>query len=907
MNNKKLLTATPKQQNLLNKIIAQHQAGQLDEAELRYKKLLLVLPTDALLLFNLGTLMLQKSHFEEAVQLLGRSLAVAPNQTNAHYNCGLALYNLKRFDEAVSCYKQELMLNPNDSNAHYNCGLALHVLKRIDEAVICYNHAIQLDPNYIMAHFNCGLDLLDLKRFDEAVICFNQAIKLDPNFSNAHYNCGLALYNLKRFDEAIICYKQVLALDPNSSNAHYHYGLALWELKRFDEAIICYKQVLALDPNSSNAHYNCGLALYALKRFDEAISYYKLALALDPNYINAHYNYGIALHDLKRFDEAIICYNQVLELDPHYVDAYFTRGNSFQSLTYLEDAIASYNQALALNPNYTKAYWNKALTKILSGDYLAAWPLYEYRWQDHSMDSIYLPTSRPLLAAKEKVARLFIWAEQGVGDELFFGTMFNEAQQLAELLIVSVDKRLLALFQRSLPDIHFVDKHKALPETDYDYHLPMGSLGQFFRNSLADFKQHSVAYLQAESVRRNELRKTLGSKQTFICGISWQTTAKLDGLDRSLSLEQLALAIAGPSIKLVSLQYGDVNAEIKQLREQHDIEVEQLKSVDNFNDLEGLAALIDACDLVISVDNSTVHLAGALGKEVWVLLPCEANYRWMVDRDDSPWYPSVKLFRQPRFGDWDSVINTISTSLMLKSWQHVINTIGHALMLKTDVTAIDLSVVPESTQLSISKRDQLIALYTQMAEHGYNTVDNQQIQVAFSDMEIIKFKDTVKLIFDHFTVKTLLDYGCGGSNYHQAGFSGERSAVEFFGLDEVFLYEPARNIDARQQADAVICFDVLEHIFITDIPKVIRELFKYSKKVLIVNVACYKARALLPNGENAHITVRPAIWWKGMFDAIAIEYPDISLQLLCSPQYLHAESFDLYKASDWENSEFFET
>jgi hypothetical protein len=207
----------------------------------------------------------------------------------------------------------------------------------------------------------------------------------------------------------------------------------------------------------------------------------------------------------------------------------------------------------------------------------------------------------------------------------------------------------------------------------------------------------------------------------------------------------------------------------------------------------------------------------------------------------------------------------------------------------------------------LSKREQLIALYAQMAESGYNTIDNQKIDVAFSDMEINKFKNYIKNLFEQFEIKTVLDYGCGGSDYQSPGFADELSALEFFGLTEAFLYEPARNIDTRQEADAVICFDVLEHVFISDIPATIRDLFRHSKKLLIVNVALYKARALLPNGENAHITVRPALWWKGMFDAIAIEFPHVSVQILCSPAYLHAESFDLYRAADWEESPFFET
>lgn len=203
------------------------------------------------------------------------------------------------------------------------------------------------------------------------------------------------------------------------------------------------------------------------------------------------------------------------------------------------------------------------------------------------------------------------------------------------------------------------------------------------------------------------------------------------------------------------------------------------------------------------------------------------------------------------------------------------------------------------------KQLQLIDLYTQMANEGYTTIDHQKIETAFSDMEIRAFKEHIRPLFQSNNIKTILDYGCGGSNYDAKGFSFDMSAKEYFGLENVYLFEPARNIDQRQICDAVVNFDVLEHIFVTDVPRIIRELFSLAKRLLIVNVACYPARALLPNGENAHITVRPPLWWKGMFDSIACEFPDVIVQLYCSTGWRKVESFKLMKASEWQNQEGF--
>ena len=204
-----------------------------------------------------------------------------------------------------------------------------------------------------------------------------------------------------------------------------------------------------------------------------------------------------------------------------------------------------------------------------------------------------------------------------------------------------------------------------------------------------------------------------------------------------------------------------------------------------------------------------------------------------------------------------------------------------------------------------SKQQALIDLYATMAKDGYETADNQHVEVAFSDMEVRAFKDLVQPLLARFEVKSLLDFGCGGSDYLAPNFSDGMNAKSFFGLDEVRLFEPARNIDQRQRSDAVFCFDVLEHIFISDVPRIVRELFSHAEKLLVVNVACYPARALLPNGENAHITVRPPVWWKGMFDSIAVEYPDVAVQLWCSVGWRNAQGYPVYRAQDWLEQEGF--
>lgn len=210
--------------------------------------------------------------------------------------------------------------------------------------------------------------------------------------------------------------------------------------------------------------------------------------------------------------------------------------------------------------------------------------------------------------------------------------------------------------------------------------------------------------------------------------------------------------------------------------------------------------------------------------------------------------------------------------------------------------------------MKISDRQkQLTSVYAMMAKDGYNTIDGSYIKDAFNDMEISAFRNIVKDVFVKYDIKTMLDYGCGGSDYDKVGFDGTLSAREFFGLDRVYRFEPARNIDERRHVDAVVCFDVLEHIFIADIANTVRQLFSLADRLLVVNVACYPARAMLPNGENAHVTVRPPLWWKGMFDAIAAEFPKVSILLLCSTGWRQVSPFEMWSANQWLHSPTFVT
>jgi ADP-heptose:LPS heptosyltransferase len=267
----------------------------------------------------------------------------------------------------------------------------------------------------------------------------------------------------------------------------------------------------------------------------------------------------------------------------------------------------------------------------------------------------------------EEGKKIALWKEQGIGDQILFLSLLPEVQQMCSSLSVYIDPRLHSLCRRAMPDINFVKDIDELQNVDCDYNLPLGSVPGLIRNDISDFDRTVNGYLKADQQRVDAIRKELKLEGKTAIGISWRSLNTLNQQKKSVRLRDMERMFAGLDVVLVNLQYGDVADEIKEFKEETGIEVLQCASVDNREDLDGLAALIEACDLVVSITNATVHMAGALAKETWVMLPyVRVNFWWLLERTDSVWYPSLTLYRQPSLNDWDSVYTSIRKELGIR-------------------------------------------------------------------------------------------------------------------------------------------------------------------------------------------------------------------------------------------------
>ncbi len=607
--------------------VRHHQAGRLTDAERLYRQVLAIDPRHADSLHLLGVIGGQTGHHELAADLMSRAINVDPKQAAYHSNLGIALRQQGRLDEAVTSFRAALDLRPDFAEAHNNLGIALKEQGRLEDAIASYRKAIEHDPNYTGAHNNLGIALKDSGLPAEAIASYLRAIDLDPNYPGAHNNMGIALKAQGRLDEAIASYRRAIALDPNYAVAHNNLGLALKEQGRWDAAAACFRA----------------------------------ALDIRPDFPEAHNNLGTVLGEHARQQEAVACYRKAIELEPDFPEAYNNLGTALRAQQRLDEAVCSYQRAIGLKPDYAEAHTNLAMALLARGDMAAGWEEYEWRWKAPDTIEARRDFAQPQWRGEHAAGRtLLIHAEQGLGDSLQFCRYAPLAAATGLRVILEVPVPLVRLF-RGLPGVDRVVT-RGRGGAGFDLHCPMLSLPLALGTTITTIP-NVVPYLQADASEVAAWRTrldTLGMPGRRI-GLAWAGSSRLHSptgaaLDRrrSIAPDRLAPLLAVPGLRFVSLQKGGPAAPA---------DFPLLDCMGEMEDFADTAALIANLDLVIAVDTAVVHLAAALGKPVWLLDRFDPDWRWLVGRRNSPWYPTLRLYRQPRPGDWDSVLVEVASDL----------------------------------------------------------------------------------------------------------------------------------------------------------------------------------------------------------------------------------------------------
>ena len=391
---------------------------------------------------------------------------------------------------------------------------------------------------------------------------------------------------------------------------------------------------------------------------------FERAIELKSDYAEAYSNRGNVLKELKRLEEALTSYERAIELKSDYAEAFYNRGIVFNELKRLDEALTSYERAIELKSDYAEAYLNKSLLLLSLQDFENGWQLYDWRWKDKKFDSTYLSSNKPKLINIESAynKKLLIWAEQGIGDQILYSSMLDQLLSIAPSSQIILDKRLLPLFRRSFAHGNFLDRISGTQDIEYDEHLPIGDLGKFFRTSRADFDLSRNNYLLADSLRAKEIRSELINNKKFLCGIAWNSKRENIGAEKSIELDELLPIFTNKNIAFVSLQYGDVQNQLIDFNEKHNLNIQECKSVDNFHDIDGHAALIEACDFVVTISNSSAHISGAIGKETFLMCPVGKGSIWYWSNqlnEKNLWYPSIHIFEQNLNGNWVDVVQRI--------------------------------------------------------------------------------------------------------------------------------------------------------------------------------------------------------------------------------------------------------
>nr|WP_098549422.1 tetratricopeptide repeat protein [Burkholderia sp. JKS000303] len=600
---------------------AAHRAGHLAEAEHGYRAALSTNPADADALHLFGVLRHQQGQHAEAADLVGRAVA----------------------------------LRPGDAALQLNLGNALKALGRLDEAIDRFRNALTLAPEFPLAHYNLGNAYAALQRHEDAVDAFSRALRLTPDDASIHNNLGNALNALGRHDDALAAFHRALALRPGHAGAHNNLAMALNAMGRADDAIAHFQAAIAAQPRFVAAHFNLGNTFEAIGRHVEAAAAFEAALALHPPFPLALFGLANALSAQARQRDALPYYERAVGLDPSFGLAWLNLGNAHHALGAHEMALRAFDQALRVAPDLKLAQLHRAVTLLTLGDFTRGLPAYETR---HDTPGAPTLGALPRWQGEPIASRtLLIRAEQGFGDTLQFVRFVPLARARCARVVLEVQPELVALLAPAAAHwrVTLVAQGAAkLPAADVActlMSLPF-LLGLQPAEIVAD-----THYLGAPDSARRRFRGSLGGQSKRKFGLAWSGRRQAQE-NRSMPFDALAPLLALPDIDWVVLQPAlddDERARVDAHPRVHRLD-------GRLNDFADTAALIERLDGVVTIDTAVAHLAGALGKPLWIMLPFAADWRWFT-RHDCPWYPQATLARQPAPGQWFDVATAVATAL----------------------------------------------------------------------------------------------------------------------------------------------------------------------------------------------------------------------------------------------------
>ena len=576
----------------------------------------------------------------------------------AQFGEGFRLHKEGLLREAAAAYCKTVTLDPNHAEAYSNLGVIRHAHGKIDDAIALYRRAIEIKPDHTSALGNLVVALTAKGDIDGALAASRQAVTAKPDDAEARLRLGDLLRRKDEPDGALASYRKATALKPSSAKAWFSLAFCLQTKGHLDAAIRDYRQAIAIDPQLVQAHANLGVALADSGLAEEGIAECRQAIALRPGNAQYHSNLGLALSKAGDLDAAFAQYRRAVEIDPNYAE-----GNTNLALALLDkgmvrEAISCNRKAIASKPDYAEAHFNLSLALLLSGDFSEGWKEYEWRWKGGVKELKLAKSARPQWQGEDLPGKtLLLQAEQGLGDVLQFARFAAVLAERGARIILAVPRELAALLRTVPGAATVVSAGDRLPP--YDFYVPMMSVPAILGTTEATIPKNS-SYLSADPERVAFWRARLRS-DGFKIGIVWQgrPDAKIDK-GRSVPLQAFEAVAAVPGVRLISLQKNHGLDQLGSLPPGMCVETLGADFDSGPDAFVDTAAVMENLDLVITSDTSVAHLAGALGRPVWIVLKHMPDWRWLLEREDSPWYPTARLFRQSKAGDWTEVFERVA-------------------------------------------------------------------------------------------------------------------------------------------------------------------------------------------------------------------------------------------------------
>jgi tetratricopeptide (TPR) repeat protein len=573
----------------------------------------------------------------------------------------LNLYQTGNLEHAAIICREITKYHPENKAILHFLGVIYYQLGHYDSSIDYISQAIQLGPANFEEFYNLGRAFEKKAAFDKAADSYQKVIQLKPDFFDAYINIANIFLSKGEVNRAISYFNKAIQINPENAGVYFNLGIALQDKGLIDEAISSYKKAVQINPNLADAYNNLGYTLNEKKHFDEAIEYLKKALELDPKLIGAHNNLGIALREKGFFDKSVSCFQKALRINPSFDMAYHNLGATLYDMGQPDKAITFFINALQINPDYADAHLGISHALLLTGNLKEGWKEHEWRWKTKDFIPLHREFIQPLWRGEDiSEQTIFLHSEQGYGDTIQFIRYAPLIAKLCASVVVQCPEILKKLFDNLEGIKQVISFSEPLPS--FDYYCPLLSLPLIFDTTLDNIPAQ-IPYLKVDEIKMlHWQKKTEQNKGRFKIGLVWAGSPKY-GRDqyRSCNLELFSPLAKLNNISLYSLQKGEASAQAKNLAGS----LELIDYTDDILDFSDTAALIENLDLVISVDTAVAHLAGALGKPVWTLVPFAPDWRWLLNREDSPWYPTMRLFRQHKPKDWEHVIAKILKELSI--------------------------------------------------------------------------------------------------------------------------------------------------------------------------------------------------------------------------------------------------